>query len=150
LRFVYKIIHWLNQMNETMQATVIISENEIVAIEEQLNSAIKNNNVLKLADLLHDELMFTNQNGQNLSKEMYLDSHRSGSLIIRELQISDQHIRIFGDIAIVHMCMIVKGKCLYLPFEAALSYMRVWMKSGSKLRVISGCCGQVDHVDTYK
>jgi len=114
------------------------------------NSAIKNNNVLKLADLLHDELMFTNQNGQNLSKEMYLDSHRSGSLIIRELQISDQHIRIFGDIAIVHMCMIVKGKCLYLPFEAVLSYMRVWMKSGDKLRVISGCCGQVDHVDTYK
>ena len=53
---------------------------EIITIENQLIEAIKTSDVTLLDNMLHDDLLFIAPNGQTVTKEMDLASHRSGQM----------------------------------------------------------------------
>lgn len=70
-------------------------------VEEQVAAATERNDADALAALMTPDFMFVNPAGVLLTKQQYLDMERSGRLRNGKYQISDVHVRVFGDAAVV-------------------------------------------------
>ena len=90
--------------------------------------------------LLHDDLLFIIPNGETITKEMDLASHRAGEMIIDELEIEYEKINIIKDCAVVTLSIETKGKMLGEHFEGRFRYIRIWKQVENTLKVIGGSC----------
>ncbi|WP_316757658.1 nuclear transport factor 2 family protein [Pedobacter aquatilis] len=117
----------------------------IIEAEQHLLNAIKNCNVVALDDLLCDRLIFTDQNGQLLTKNMDLNVYKSGELSIDIIHISEQVIRQIGGVAVVSVMQNMKGKFRGKEFEGHYRYTRIWAKIDGTLQVIAGSCVEIKH-----
>jgi ketosteroid isomerase-like protein len=90
-----------------------------------------NSDVTALDELLADELIFTNHLGQTMTKQDDLDAHRSGFVKIETIDLSEQRIKIAGDIAIVSVLSNICGEFGGTKAETALRFTRVWQKRAS-------------------
>ncbi len=115
----------------------IISKDEIIKNERQLLAAMKSSDISVLDYLLHDDLIFTNHMGQVLTKKMDLDAHRSGSLGIHDIQISEQTIRFIEDIAIVTVKKYIAGKYNDEAFEGTFRFTRIWKMFNHDWKIIA-------------
>ena len=70
-----------------------MDSNGIVALEEQLETAMLNSDVAVLDHLLADDLIFTSHLGQIMSKQDDLEAHKSGFVKINSIDQSEQHIK---------------------------------------------------------
>ncbi len=113
---------------------------EIIEIENQLIEAIKTSDVNSLDRVLHDDLLFIAPNGQVVTKEMDLASHRSGQMQVEQLIAHFESTKIIGDNAIVVVVYNTKGKMLGTSIEGQFRYIRVWKKFTDGLKVIAGSC----------
>jgi Domain of unknown function (DUF4440) len=82
---------------------------QVVAVEAQLRDAMLSSNVETLDALLADDLLFTNQAGQRLTKADDLAAHSSGLLKITRIDISDRRVRPSEWFAIVTLVASVGG-----------------------------------------
>jgi hypothetical protein len=73
----------------------------ITELEERLKLAMSTSDVDELDMLLSDDLVFTSHFGAVISKKDDLNMHTSGDLKIEDIQLSDQKILPYEDIAIV-------------------------------------------------
>lgn len=112
---------------------------EIIELEETLIEAIKNSDIDILQQLLHDELAFTNHAGILLDKESDLIPHKNGDLVMSQIAVSEQHIRIFDDVAIVVVKKDITGTYCKEPFETKVRFTRIWKKFNAEWKVISAC-----------
>ena len=112
---------------------------EIIELEEALVTAIKNSDFDRLQQLLHDELTFTNHAGILLDKESDLMPHRNGDLFISGIEISEQNIKIFDDVAVVIVKKHITGTYCKKPFENKVRFTRIWKKLHTEWKVISAC-----------
>lgn len=86
------------------------TQEQVEKMEDRLRQALLNGDVAELDQLLSDELMFTDHNGQRISKEGDLEAHRSGKLKIEDIVLGEQEIKIFKDTAIVSVLMESRGR----------------------------------------
>jgi len=118
-----------------------MSQAKVIEYEEMLRSAILSSNVELLEELLSDELIFVNHLGQRLSKEEDIDTYRSKSLDITGIEVLEQEIKLFQELAVTVTKVAVNGS---LATGEALggeySYTRVWKDVGGKLKVVSCHC----------
>ncbi|MEJ5964170.1 nuclear transport factor 2 family protein [Pedobacter immunditicola] len=112
---------------------------QIIELEESLITAIKKSDIDRLQQLLHDQLTFTNHAGILLDKESDLISHRNGDLVISDIEISEQSIRIFDDVAVVVVKKHITGTYYTEPFESRVRFTRIWKKFNAEWKVISAC-----------
>lgn len=111
----------------------------IQAAEATLKQAMIASDVRTLNHLLADDLIFTNHLGQLMTKQADLDAHRSGVVAIHRLELSDQHIKILGDVAVVTVAAHLTGTFAGNPFEETLRFTRVWQaKTPGHWQVIVG------------
>jgi len=115
-------------------------EEQIAACEEMLLSAIKENNISRLEELLHDALLFNLQDGKTITKHIDIEVYRSGNIKIYELSSEEQTIQIIGDNAVVTKTIHLKGMYLSQPFDGIYRYLRVWKLFAERWRVIAGAC----------
>ena len=115
------------------KALVIESENLLIA-------AMKAGNIEALDSLLHDDLLFITPDGQAITKKMDLDSHRSGTMIVDEINPEIENINIIGDTAVITIAIAAKGSMLGQPIEGRFRYIRVWKLVCNTLKVIAGSC----------
>lgn len=99
---------------------------EIEAVEVALQQAMIASDVSTLDQLLADDLVFTNHLGQPMTKQDDLAAHRSGTMVINQLEPSDQQIKMLGDIAVVTVAARIVGTFADSPFEQTLRFTRVW------------------------
>ena len=115
-----------------------MNQAKVIEYEEMLRSAILSRNVELLEELLSDELIFVNHLGQRLSKEEDIDTYRSKSLDITGIEVLEQEIKLFQELAVTVTKVAVNGS---LATGEALggeySYTRVWKDVGGKLKVVS-------------
>lgn len=108
--------------------------------EEKLLQAVKNNDVAALDKLLDDNLLFVNQAGQIISKQMDLEAYNSGKLIIDTLEASERIVKESRDVTTIVSRIFIAGKYDGSPFSANLRYIRVWRFFDDKWKVIAGSC----------
>lgn len=116
---------------------------EIIEIEKRLIQGTKTSDINLLDKILHDDLLFIAPNGQTVTKEMDLASHRSGEMEVVELIASFEDIKIIGDNAVVVVVYDTKGKMLGNPIQGQFRYIRVWKMFADGLKVIGGSCFKV-------
>lgn len=116
---------------------------EIITIENQLIEAIKTSDLNSLHRMLHDDLLFIAPNGQTVTKEMDLASHRSGQMEVELLIASYENVKVLGDNAVVVVVYNTKGKMLGTPIEGQFRYIRVWKMFPDGLKVVAGSCFKI-------
>ncbi len=121
-----------------------IQKEDILAIENKLIEGIKNSDVKFLDSVLHDELVFLAPNGQAITKQMDLDSHKAGDMIVEKLVPSFETITVLGNTATVTVVYDTKGTMQGNPVEGKFRYLRVWQLFDDGLKVIGGCCFQLN------
>lgn len=109
-------------MNQTIIDT-------IVAMEERLRQAMLSSNTAELDKLLSSDLIFTNHFGIVVSKQDDINLHASGDLDIKELQLSDQKIKLVNDAAVVTTQADIIGSYQGMPANGSFRFTRVWSRT---------------------
>jgi len=118
-----------------------MNQASVIEYEEMLRSAMLSNNVELLEELLSDELIFVNHLGQRLSKEEDMDAYRSKSLDITGIEVLEQEIKLFQDLAITVTKVAVNGALATgESIGGEYCYTRVWKDVEGKLKVVSCHC----------
>jgi hypothetical protein len=116
---------------------------DIIKLEQQLIEAIKTSDIHFIENILHDNLLFLAPNGQVVTKEMDLASHRSGEMTVEQLLPSFEDFNIIGDIAISIVTYDTKGTMLGQPISGQFRYIRTWKAFTDGIKVISGACVRI-------
>ena len=111
-----------------MKNTKII-ETQIINAQERLRQAMLASDVSVLDELIAPESMFISHLGELLTKQDDLTAHKSGLFKIHELNPSEQHIQIHGEVAIVSVRMQVSGSYNSSPANGDFRYTGVWAVS---------------------
>jgi len=119
---------------------VAISKDSVLEAEMGLIVGIRKSDVQYLSRILHDDLLFIVPNGQAITKQMDLDAHRKGDMVVESLIPSFEDIRILGDMATVIVVYETKGTMLGNPIQGKFRYIRMWKEYSDGLKVIGGAC----------
>jgi hypothetical protein len=119
---------------------IMIEKKEILEVEKKLLEAMKESNVSVLNELLHDDLLFVLHTGEVITKEMDLETHKSGNLILEDISSTIDSIKQIDETAVVTVTSTIHGRFMKQEFEATFRYIRVWKKAGNKLQIIAGSC----------
>ncbi len=120
-----------------------IEKKDIEKMEYRLIDGIKNSDLKFLDKVMHDNLRGLGPNGQIITKEMDLASHREGTMSVAELIPNIEDIQIIEDTAIVIITYDTKGKMLGNPIAGRYKYNRIWKKFDDGLKIIAVSCMQV-------
>jgi len=115
----------------------------VVELEERLERAMRTSDVQALDELLADDLMFTNHLGHVVSKQQDLELHRSGSLKLESLHVSDRDVRQFGHVAIVAVRVQLAGRHADHHFEGTFRFTRIWASEGGPWRIVAAHASMV-------
>ena len=122
---------------------VLTIKDQIYDAEKQLLSAIKAGDIETLGALLHDGLLFILPNGQTVTKQMDIDAHRSGNLVIEKISFNIDDICIIDTTAVTTLTKKISGKMHEQSFEGEFKYIRVWKFTHDKWQVIAGSGMQI-------
>lgn len=117
-----------------------MTKDEIIQVESQLIEGIKTSDTDLLDRLLHDELLFIAPNGETVTKEADLASHRKGEMEVEHLEARFEDVRIVDDNAIVVVVYDTRGRMLGKAIQGKFRYIRVWKKFNAGWKVIGGSC----------
>jgi hypothetical protein len=121
----------------------MISKEDVEKMELLLIDGIKRNDIGFLEKVMHDSLLGIVPNGETITKEMDLASHRGGEMVVHELVPTIEKINIIGDSAVSIVVYDARGLMLGNPIEGRFRYIRVWKEFSDGLKVISAGCFQV-------
>ncbi|EMJ93916.1 nuclear transport factor 2 family protein [Leptospira alstonii] len=116
---------------------MVINRTDIIEIEKSLIVGIKTSDVEFLDSILHDDLLFIAPNGQTITKEMDLASHRAKEMAVERLVSTVEDISIIGDTATVVVVYDTEGVMLGNPIQGKFRYVRVWKLFADGLKVIA-------------
>ncbi|MES2689715.1 MAG: nuclear transport factor 2 family protein [Bacteroidota bacterium] len=126
-----------------MNYSIPLTRPFVLQLEEELLAAMKASDVQALDQLLHDDLLFIIPNGQTITKQMDLDSHRAKQVVVEQLTPHYEQVSLINDCAVVTLTLETKGVMLNERIEGSYRYIRVWKMSGGRCRVIAGSCTAV-------
>lgn len=121
-----------------------ISQDSILEAERGLIEGIKKGDILYLDRILHEDLLFVAPNGMVITKQMDLDSHRRGDMVVDALVPTFEEIRILGDTATVVVVYDTKGTMLGNPIQGRFRYIRMWKEFGDGPRIVGGACSMLN------
>jgi len=118
-----------------------MNQARVIEYEEMLRSAMLSNNIELLEELLSDELIFVNHLGEWLSKEEDINVHRSKSLDIAGMEVLEQEVKLFQELAVTVTKVALNGALATgESIGGEYSYTRVWKDVEGKLKVVSCHC----------
>jgi ketosteroid isomerase-like protein len=121
-----------------------IRKEEIIELEQKLIKGISASDIQFLNDILHDDLLFIAPNGNVITKEMDLTSHKSGEMEVKKIIPIIEAINIIDDCAIVVIVYDTKGKMLGNPIQGRFRYIRIWKRFNDGFKVIAGSCFDIE------
>jgi ketosteroid isomerase-like protein len=114
------------------------NEQKVWETEQKLLEAMKKSDIEMLDRLLHDDLLFVLPSGDVITKQMDLETHKSGNLTLQEITSSIDSISQINDTVVVTLSSKIMGKMLEQEFEGNFRYIRVWKMFDGQLKVIAG------------
>jgi len=121
-----------------------MKKEDIIQLESQLIDGIKSSDIRLLDALLHEDLLFIAPNGQTITKQMDLQSHREGAMQVEALVPTIEDVQIIGDTAVVVVVFDTKGTMLGNPIAGKFKYIRIWKQFPDGIKVIGGSCLQLN------
>jgi ketosteroid isomerase-like protein len=131
----------LQQLSDRTKMT--LSKEVIIELEHRLIEAIKTSDIDFLENVLHDDLLFLAPNGQVVTKEMDLTSHKSKQMTVEQLVPNFEDCTTMGDTAISIVVYDTKGVLLGQAISGQFRYIRNWKVFGDCIKIVSGACMQI-------
>jgi ketosteroid isomerase-like protein len=110
---------------------------EIEALEQKWRQAILTNNVSDMDHLLADDYIGITSNGTVETKAQDLAQRRAGTVRITELDLSDMHIRVYGDTAVVTSKAQLQGTNGASDISGGYRYTRVYNRRLGQWKIVS-------------
>lgn len=120
-----------------------IQSRDIEQMELRLIEAIKHSDIAFLDKTIHDDLLCVGPDGSTITKQMDLDSHRRGDMVVEQLTHEIEDARIIGNTAICIIIYDTKGKMMGNPIEGKFKYIRTWKQFDDGLKVIAAACFKI-------
>jgi len=111
------------------------AEDDIVAAEKNWAKAVLALDFAALEELYSNDLIYAHSTGVVETKKEYLDKLKQGTqkyALIEHQKVTTKH---FGDSAIAHAIVRMKGTNATGPFDSKLMLIHVWVKQGGKWRM---------------
>lgn len=121
------------------QETILLIAN----LEEKLLDGYKKTDLGTLDLLFADGMIFHDQYGNVLDKEMDMDAYRNGLVSINKINVSKREIRVFDSIVVVSASLFIKGKYADILLNGKYQWLRVWAKVQEDWKVISASCTSI-------
>lgn len=121
---------------------------EIEALEQQWRQAILTNNVAEMNNLLSDDYIGITSNGTVEDKAQALAQRRASTVTITRLDLSDIHIRVYEDTAVVTSVADVAGSNGDSDIGGKYRYTRVYARRRGEWKIVSFEASRVHDVDT--
>ncbi len=115
----------------------------IMKLEYQLIEAIKTSDIKFIENILHDDLLFLAPNGQVITKEMDLNSHKFRQMTVEQLVPKFEELILIGDTATSIVVYDTKGVMLGRPVSGQFRYIRTWKILNDRIKLLSGACLQI-------
>jgi len=100
----------------------------IEALEQQWRTAELNGDVTAMDKLLSDDFLGVTPNGEVNTKQQFLDRMSNRVVTIKTLEISEQKIKLVGQVAIVTSLAQVDGMADGEPLTGRFRYIRVYQR----------------------
>lgn len=117
---------------------------DIKAAEKRLIQGLLDSDIDTLRELLLDDVVYINHNGQVVAKEVDLEIRRSGTLTVEKLIVTEQMIKLFDDQAIVSDKEYFAGKYSGRPYELLLRSTRVWKMFDGQWKIVAASSVRID------
>jgi ketosteroid isomerase-like protein len=119
----------------------------IETLEETLRQAMLTSDVVKLDELIADDLVWTMHTGLVVNKQYDLEAHRSGLFKFTQVEISDRQIHLYGDCVVVTLKANLAGSYDGQAFSQTYRFTRVWLKRQKRWQVIAGHVSQLSQAE---
>lgn len=120
-----------------------IQKNDVEQMELHLIEAIKCSDIAFLDKTIHDDLLCMGPDGGTITKQMDMESHRKGDMVVEKLEHHIEDIRIMDDVAVCTIVYDTKGKMMGNPIAGKFKYIRVWKQFDEGLKVVAAACFQL-------
>ena len=104
------------------------AEEELIKLENELNEAWTNRDIAPFDRILADDYMFTDEEGNVLTKAQELANIKSGAFLSTSCENDDVKARIYGDAAVVTGRSTYKGKFKGKPYTQQYRWTHMWVK----------------------
>lgn len=111
---------------------------QIEKAESELCKAMLESDMFLLDLLIHDDLLFVIPDGSVVTKEMDLESYRSGNMKVSDMSVQYADISIIGDSATVIADVEMEGTFMGQMIDGDYRFLRVWKLFGREWKVIGG------------
>ncbi|HKR26414.1 MAG TPA: nuclear transport factor 2 family protein [Acidobacteriaceae bacterium] len=120
---------------------------QIEALEQQWRNALVTNNVGQMDHLLADDYIGITSNGTVETKTQALDQRRAGTVRITKLDLTDTHVRVYGDTAVVTSLADVEGTNGASNISGEYRYTRVYARRLGQWKIVSFEASRMHDVD---
>ena len=120
---------------------------EIEALEHQWQQAVVTNNVSEMSRLLADDYIGITSNGTVETKPQAVDQQRAGTIRITRLDLTDTHVRVYGDTAVVTSLADVQGTNGATDISGQYRYTRVYNRRLGQWKIVSFEASRTHDVD---
>jgi ketosteroid isomerase-like protein len=121
---------------------------QIEALEEQWRQAVVTNNVTDMGRLLAEDYVGITSNGTVETKQEAVDQSRAGTIRITKLDLTDTHIRVYGDTAVVTSQASLQGTNGTTDISGQYRYTRVYNRRLGQWKIVSFEASRMHDVDS--
>jgi len=102
-------------------------EQDILALEDRRYAAMTAQDAATLAQLLHDDLVYTHSSAVIDTKHSYVEGIRSGKFRYSKIERTGEKVRVYGDTALVTGRAAIEVAVDGKPKSLRLRYLDVWV-----------------------
>ncbi|HUQ73721.1 MAG TPA: nuclear transport factor 2 family protein [Burkholderiales bacterium] len=114
-----------------------MTEKEVLALEQKRVDSMLKQDFATLESLLHDQLVYTHSSAALDTKASWLDAMKSGRTKYKSANVTEQKVRIFGDVALVtgraEMGAEVRGEAK----KFNLRFLAAWTKTAQGWKFVA-------------
>jgi ketosteroid isomerase-like protein len=121
---------------------------EIEALEEQWRQATVTNNIGEMNRLLADDYVGITSNGTVENKQQAIAQRSAGTMRIISLDITDTHVRVYGDTAVVTSQAELEGSNGTSDISGQYRYTRVYNRRLGQWKIVSFEASRMHDFDT--
>lgn len=112
-------------------------EQAVAAVEKQRFAAQVSRDTDALSQILADDLMYTHSNGNTDTKQVYIQAIREGKFRYEQIDVMEQKIRLYGDMALVNGICQIKAINNGEPTNMKLKYTDAYARRNGKWQLIT-------------
>jgi ketosteroid isomerase-like protein len=111
---------------------------EVAALDARYQDAVKRNDAAMMNLILHDDFVLVTGRGKTFTKADLLKEARDKTTIYEKQDELEQHVRVWGDTAVVTALLWIKGTSDGKPIERKLWFSDTYVKTKNGWRYVLG------------